>query len=374
MKWAWRIARIAGIDIRMHVTFLALLAWIAWVSYATTGTWTGVADGLLLIVLVFGIVVLHELSHALVARRFGVRTRDITLLPIGGVASLERMPEEPRQELAVAAAGPAVNFVLAGLLALIAWALGQPLAPELALGDGSPSLLVQLVWINLIIGVFNLLPAFPMDGGRILRALLGFRLSHVRATQVAAGLGQAVAIVFGIVGLFVSPLLVFIALFVWMGASGEAQVAKAKFLAHGVPVSAAMVREFEVASPDVPISVPLQRMLDGFQHDFPVVANERVVGMLGRETMLRALAATGPSTPVGEVMRGEPKVLHPSDDLDEALLQVMSGGETLPVIDARGQLVGMLGSETLSEFLAVQQSLVEREGEGAVGTSVLGRA
>lgn len=363
MKWAWRVARVAGIDVRIHVTFLALLAWIAWVSYASTGTAAGALDGVLLICVVFAIVVLHELGHALTARRFGIKTRDITLLPIGGVASLERMPDEPRQELLVAIAGPAVNFALALIFAIVAAASGLALRPDAELG--AAPLLVRLIWINLAIGLFNLLPAFPMDGGRALRALLAMRVSDIRATRIAAGLGQALALALGILGLFFNPVLVFIALFLWMGASGEARLAEAKFVAHGVPVAAAMVHELEAISPELPVAVPLRRVLETFQHDFPVIADGRVVGMLGREAMLRALAADGPEVLVREVMRADPKLVHPSDNLDDAFLQVMAAGEALPVVDDRGRLVGMLTSDSVGEFLLVREALqVRREAGG----------
>jgi Zn-dependent protease len=368
MKWAWRVARIAGIDIRIHLTFLALLVWIAWVSYSSTGTIRGAVDGVLLIVLVFGIVVLHEFGHALTARKFGIKTRDITLLPIGGVASLERMPEDPRQELLVAVAGPAVNFVLAGVFAGVAWALGDALAPSQGLEQAA--LVVRLIWINLALGVFNLIPAFPMDGGRALRALLAMRLSDVRATRIAAGLGQAMALLLGIVGLFFNPVLVFIALFLWMGASGEARMAEAKFVAHGIPVSAAMVREFEAVSGDLPVAVPLRRVLETFQQDFPVVADGRVVGMLSREGMLRALASEGPEALVGTVMRRDPEQVHPNDNLDSAFLRVMSAGEALPVVDDHGRLVGMLTSDSIGEVLLVREALKVRRERGGRGSQL----
>ncbi|PRQ09988.1 site-2 protease family protein [Enhygromyxa salina] len=372
MKWAWRIARIAGIDVRVHVTFFVLLAWIAWISYASAGTAAAALHGLLLVLLVFSIVILHELGHALTARRFGIKTRSITLLPIGGVASLERMPDDPRQELLVAIAGPAVNLGLAAILAVVAVSLGQPLALGVMLesASGSVPLLTQLVWINLALGVFNLLPAFPMDGGRVLRALLALRVSDIRATRIAAGLGQAMAVVLGITGLFVDPLLIFIALFLWMGASGEARLAEAKHAAHGVPVATAMVREFEAMSPELPVAVPLRRVLETFQHDFPVVANGRVVGMLGREAMLRALAGPGPEVPIGAVMNRDPKRVHPSDDLDDAFLQVLAQGEALPVIDGHDRLVGVLTSESVAELLLVREAMGARAARGAGGSNL----
>jgi Zn-dependent protease len=212
MSWSWRIGRIAGIDVYVHFTFLLLLAWVGVEYYLAHGSLAEALYGVAFILALFGIVVLHELGHALAARGYGIRTRDITLLPIGGVARLERMPEEPRQELVVALAGPAVNVVMAvGIY--IGMALGQGLAP---LGDVlsvEGNFVSQLFWVNVSLALFNLLPAFPMDGGRVLRALLAFRLDYVRATQVAARVGQGMALLFGFVGLFFNPFLVFIALF-----------------------------------------------------------------------------------------------------------------------------------------------------------------
>jgi Zn-dependent protease/CBS domain-containing protein len=363
MKWAWRIAKIAGIDVRVHVTFFALLAWIAWISYASTGTLGGALDGMLMVIVVFSIVVLHELGHAFMARHFGLETRDITLLPIGGLASLERMPEDPRHELLVAIAGPGVNFVLAALLAGVAALLGKPLILD-PTTEAVP-LITWLVWINLMLGVFNLIPAFPMDGGRVLRALLALRLSDLRATRIAAGLGQAMAVVFGIVGLFINPVLVLIALFLWIGAAGEARLAAAKSVAQGVPVAAAMVREFEAVSPELPVAVPLRRVLETFQHDFPVLVDDRVVGMLGRDAMLQALAAHGPEIPIGAVMRRDPEVVDPSDDLDDALAQIMTEGEALPVVDGRGRLVGVLTKQSVGDLLLVREVIRDREERGA---------
>jgi Zn-dependent protease len=221
MRWSWRVARVAGIDIHVHATFLLLLAWIGFAGYRRTGTPAGAAAGIGFVLLLFLIVVLHEYGHALTARRYGIPTRDITLLPIGGVARLERMPREPRQELVIALAGPAVNVVLALLLWLGLTLTGgagaaEPMAPadERFMGR---ALAQQLLTANVWLAGFNLIPAFPMDGGRVLRAVLAMRSGdHARATVRAASIGRAIAVVFGLVGLFVwqNPMLVFIALFV----------------------------------------------------------------------------------------------------------------------------------------------------------------
>jgi Zn-dependent protease/CBS domain-containing protein len=363
MSWSWRIATIAGIDVRIHVTFLILLLWIAWTAFALTGTLAGAIDGVVMLLLVFASVVVHEFSHALVARRFGVQTRDITLLPIGGVAALERMPERPRDELLVAVVGPAVNFALAGVCALIALALGYDLVPAGVL-EPAP-MVVRLLWVNIVLAVFNLLPAFPMDGGRALRALLAMRVGDRSATRIAAQLGQAMALLFVIIGLFFNPLLIFIAIFLWMGASGEAKMAEAKWMAHGVPIAAAMARQVESIPLDATLRVPLQRTLEGFQRDFPVIEGERVVGVLTSERMLRALATTGPDTLVRDLIEGEPQLLHANDNLEASFAQLMSEGKPVPVVDDAGRLVGLITNESLGEFLLVRSALDERNSAAA---------
>src|ERR1051326_3929441 len=190
MKWSWRIARIAGIDLYVHVTFLILAGWVAISHYLARQSAADAFTGVAFIFSLFGIVVLHELGHTLTARRFGIPTRDITLLPIGGVARLDRMPQDPKQELLVALAGPAVNVALA-ILFFCLIAMGGNLSHWTNLPFFGASFLVNLMWANIILAGFNLLPAFPMDGGRVLRAVLATRIGYVRATRIAARVGQA---------------------------------------------------------------------------------------------------------------------------------------------------------------------------------------
>src|SRR5262245_38775056 len=211
MRWSWKVAQFAGIGIFVHVTFVILLAWVGLSHFLQRHNWQDAISGLAFIVTLFGVVVLHELGHALTARRFGIRTRDITLLPIGGVGTLERMPEKPWQEILVALAGPAVNFALAAGFFVLAVILSEAVGPDDAVLVGG-RILAKLVWVNLALGVFNLLPTFPMDGGRVLRAALAMVTDDMPATQLAATIGQALALVFGFLGLFANPFLVFVAL------------------------------------------------------------------------------------------------------------------------------------------------------------------
>src|SRR5438552_9476749 len=220
MRWSIKIARIAGIDVRIHITFLLFLTWIGFTYYQVGGSAAAI-DGVLFILALFGCVLLHEFGHALAARGFGIRTPDITLLPIGGVARLERMPDKPWQELVVAIAGPLVNVVIA---AVLTFALGLHLEWEHLERVNQPgiAMLAKLASVNIGLVLFNLIPAFPMDGGRVLRALLALALPYSRATQIAAGVGQALSLVFGIVGLFANPMLILIAFFIFLGAQQEA--------------------------------------------------------------------------------------------------------------------------------------------------------
>ncbi|MEE8586774.1 MAG: site-2 protease family protein, partial [Acidobacteriota bacterium] len=238
MKWSIKLVTIAGIGVYMHLTFLLLLGWMALRFYSQGQSLTEILTGMVSVLLLFVVVVLHEFGHALTARRFGIGTRDITLLPIGGVARLERMPEDPKQELLVALAGPAVNVALAigiFLLLLFTGSLPEEVPPNIM-----QDIPLFLLVINIMLALFNMLPAFPMDGGRVLRALLAMRMEYVSATQIAAQIGQAMALLFGFAGLFASPFLIFIALFVWIAASEEAGLVQMKTAMAGMPISKAM--------------------------------------------------------------------------------------------------------------------------------------
>lgn len=350
--WSWKLGRVAGIDVYMHGTFLILLAWVAVSHYLQRHDLADAGAGVVFILALFAIVVLHELGHALAARHYGIRTRDITLLPIGGVARLERMPDDPKQELLVALAGPAVNVALAALLAGVvtptAWHDLQWVG-----GD----FLSKLLWVNVSLAVFNLIPAFPMDGGRALRALLAMRMDYVRATQIAAHIGQGLALVFGLVGLFSNPFLVFIALFVWMGAASEASAALTRSVLGGIPVSRAMITRFETLAPTDTLQRALAHVLAGFQHDFPVVEAGRVVGVLTRADLMKRLTQTGADTPVAAAMTSRFDSAEPSEMLEGVVQRLQASGcPALPVV-RDGELVGVLTMENVGEFLMAHSAL-----------------
>jgi Zn-dependent protease/CBS domain-containing protein len=351
--WSWRLGRLFGIEVRAHATFVILLGWVA-ASHLIAGHGVAMAvSGLAYVASVFAIVVLHELGHALTARRFGIATRDITLLPIGGVARLERMPSKPSEELLVAIAGPAVNVVLALLLFAALTAMGTIEDATHLTFVGGP-LLAKLMWTNIALAAFNVLPAFPMDGGRVLRALLAMRTSHVRATDIAATVGQGLALVFGLVGLFVNPFLVFIALFVWIGAQSESRLAHIHASLAGVLVSRAMVTRFAVAAPDAPVSAIVQLMIAGFQDELPVVQNSKLVGLLGRDDVLKAVLAGGADTPVGSVMRTNPSTVTESDSLEVAFDRLQSTGQRCVPVVQGGDLVGILPIDNIAYVLRMR--------------------
>ena len=358
MSWSWRIGRIAGIDVYVHFTFLLLLAWVAVSHYLPQRDLAEAMSGLVFILALFGIVVLHELGHALAARHYGISTRDITLLPIGGVARLERMPEEPKQELVVALAGPAVNVVLAAAI-YFGLMLGRgpaPLDETVRVGGG---LLNQLFYVNVSLAVFNLLPAFPMDGGRVLRALLAMRLEYVRATQIAATVGQGMAILFALAGLFSNTMLLFIALFVWLGAAQEASAVQMRSALAGIPVMRAMITRFQALRPDDPLSKAVEHVLDGFQQDFPVIDGERLVGVLTRNDLTAALGRNGPETRVADVMQRDFVTVDPRDMLHTALARLQDCNcHTLPVVH-NGQLLGVVTAENLAKVFMIDEALGE---------------
>ena len=356
MKWQWKLARIAGIDVYMHATFLLLIGWVAYSHWTEQGTWSAVFSGVLFILLLFAFVVMHEYGHALTARKFGIKTRDITLYPIGGVARLERMPEKPIEELWVALAGPAVNVVLA-LVLFVYLTLTRTFEPLTSLTVSTGSFIERLMVVNLWLVGFNLIPAFPMDGGRVLRALLGLRMDYVRATQIAANVGQAFAFIFGFIGLFSNPFLLFIALFVWMGAAQEASMVQMRYSLSGLPVTRAMMTDFQTLSPGDSLARVVGLILAGSQHDFPVVQDEHVIGILDRDTFMKTLSERGQSVPVVEVMRRDITEIDSHEMVEAALKQLqVNGSKTLPVTH-NGQLVGLVTSENITEYLMIRSAL-----------------
>ena len=359
MKWSWKIGEWAGIGVYMHATFLLLLGWVALSNWLTGRDMAAALGGVAFVLALFLCVVLHEYGHALTARRYGIKTRDITLLPIGGVARLERMPEDPKQEFWVALAGPAVNVVIAA--ALFIWLqLTNSMQPLGTLSASAGSLIERLMAVNVSLVLFNLIPAFPMDGGRVVRAFMAMRIEYTRATQLAANLGQGFAFLFGLIGLFTNPFLVFVALFVWIGAAQEASMVQMKSSLSGIPVSRAMLTNFSTVSPHDLLARVVDLILSGSQHDFPVVEDGRVTGVLTRGDLLKALQQYGQGALVGDVMRRDVRTADAFEMLETVSARLQECNcHTMPVV-RNGQLVGLVTMENIGEFLMIQAALGRR--------------
>lgn len=363
MRWSYRILRIAGTDVKVHVTFLLLLGYIGYAAYRAAPPGLGtqaVGEALAFFGGVFLCVLLHEFGHIFMARHFGVTTPDVILLPIGGVARLQRMPEEPKQELLIALAGPAVTLAIAG--GLYAWLYFQGIHPRLISWTvEGPTLIAELMQVNCFLLLFNLLPAFPMDGGRVLRALLAMRLGLPRATRIAANVGQVLAVALGLFGLSIEggTMLVLIAFFVFLGAGAEASAVETRFAGLGVRVGDMMMTRFEIIPIHARLEQAVRMLLAADQKEFPAVDNDgRVEGILTRDNLIAGLSQRGPQSTVQEAMTARVPALHPGQSFEDAVNQLKTSGvSALPVLDDSGRLVGLLSLENVAELVLVRRAL-----------------
>jgi Zn-dependent protease len=355
MKWSWKIARVAGIDIYVHATFLVLLYLVGASYYSQKGSIAAAIYGVGFILALFFCVVLHEFGHSLVARHYGIQTRNITLLPIGGVAALERLPENPHHEINVAIAGPAVNFVIAALLYLFLGFSGQTTA--LHFNDTNTSPLYNLMMVNIFLGGFNLVPAFPMDGGRILRAALSLRMSRAEATQKAVGVGQFLAVGMGLLGVLYNPFLLFIAIFIWFGASLEGSSEKLKSILDHASVRHAMLSEFHTLSPEDTLSRAVDLTLAGSQKHFPVGYRNNLFKVLYHADLIKGLQEKGEYARISEL----PLQDLQSVDINEPLAKLMEGMRGNPAqmvcVTEGEQVVGLLDLENIVEMFKFHEAL-----------------
>ena len=353
MSWSLNIGKVAGTVVRLHITFVLFLAWIFVSNYISSGA-TIAWNSLLFVVLLFLCVLLHEFGHIFTAQAFGVPTPYVTLLPIGGVAQLERIPEEPWEEFLIAIAGPAVNVVIAG--ALIAFAHANPRASAaMGIDDMQIPMVDRLAALNLFLALFNLIPAFPMDGGRVLRAALASRIGFVLATERAASIGQFTAFVLGFIGLFHNPILLFVAVFVYLAAASEAHSVALRAASRGVPVSQAMMSHFVTLQPDTPIDEAVNVLLHTSQGLFPVIdRNGSFVGILDRANILQAVKQEGPDARVAETMTAPVPTVSCRATLEQALrLMQQNSAATVGVTDAAGKLVGLVTSDTIADMMTL---------------------
>lgn len=356
MTWSFPVGVIAGTVVKIHMTFFLFLLWIGGMQWSVEGAGAALAT-VTLVVLIFACVLAHEFGHIFAARRYGIKTPEVILSPIGGIANMERIPDDPRQELIVALAGPAVNVVIAAILLLLLGANFS--AADLAnIQNPAIGLLAQVAGVNVILVLFNMLPAFPMDGGRVLRALLAMRMDYARATRIAGRIGQAAAIAFAALGLFWNPMLILIAVFVYFAASAEIEQSAAKDLAEGVRVSDAMVVVVETLPAHASLADAVDALVRTSQKEFPVLDGlGHPLGLLTREGLIAALGRReGPAPAVADAMLPEIPRVSASAPLSEGMdLLMRSGAPALFALDAQQRLVGLLTRENIGEMVMVRE-------------------
>lgn len=359
-SWSLRVGKFFGIEVFIHWTFWILIGWIFLMHWgmgdaSTQGLW-----GVLFILALFACVVLHEFGHALTARRFGVVTRDITLYPIGGISSFESMPEKPGQELLVGLAGPAVNLVIALILWIYLNASGQ--IPNLAaMSDSHDMFQIPFLWslffANIVLAIFNLIPAFPMDGGRVFRGVLSFFMDRVTATRIAAGVGQFLGIAFVFFGFFYNFWLVFIGLFVYLGAGGEAAYEQTKSALTGLTVKDALMRRFTLLKPNDPLGQAVAALIDSQETEFVIAEADEPVGVLTRNEIIKGLSERGKDGPVSAFMNRNFLVVNPEMKLADFFQKVLEKGQAVAVVMSGKSLLGLIDRDNVEERLLIQEAL-----------------
>lgn len=353
MRWSFTLGTFKGTAVRIHITLLLFLAWIGMAAFQRAGA-EAAGQSVLFISAIFLCVVLHEFGHILTARQFGIVSPEVTLLPIGGVADMESMPQKPYQELLIAIAGPAVNIAIAAALMMVSGAFNFGDAAQIS--DPSISIFERLAATNIFLAVFNLIPAFPMDGGRVLRAALAMWLGQAKATRIAAQIGQGFAFFLGFAGLFGHPMLIFIAIFVYMAAAGEAQMTSMAEAARGLPAVDAMETRIAAIGRGATVSEAIEILLATSQDDFPVVdASGRLTSLLSRAEIVEALRTSDPDAPIAPFAHRKISTIGDHENIDAAL-HFLNAGEPVGVVDPNGRLLGLLTRQSLAEIMMIRDA------------------
>jgi Zn-dependent protease/CBS domain-containing protein len=361
MKYSLSLGRIAGIQIFVHWTFLILIGWIVYINLKQGMGTVDIFWSVLFILTLFACVTFHELGHALAAKRYNIKTRNITLLPIGGLAQLESIPEKPKEELVVALAGPLVNIMIAVFLYPFV-KLSPNVIEEMDLSRLSHhNFLFSLMVVNVWLAVFNMIPAFPMDGGRVFRALLSFKFDRHIATRIAASVGQLLAVGFVFIGFFINPFLVFIGIFIFLGAQAEAQFAEAKSLLKGYTVANALMRDVPLLRPDDTIEHSSDELLATQNRNFIVADETGVVGTLNRDEIIKALREGKAKNSVAEAMSRDFMKLDIQTPLEDAWTKMQTNKKSAAPVFSAGQLIGMMDTENVAEFLMISEALRKNE-------------
>ena len=362
MKGSFKLGNIAGIGVFIHWTFSILIAYIIFSSYRAGQNAEQIIWMLIFVLSIFVTVFLHELGHALAAKKYNIKTKDITLLPIGGLARLESIPEKPKEELVVAIAGPAVNIGLAILTGLfIAIPDAKDLTIQLTGGINSGNFFLNFFIVNIWLALFNMIPAFPMDGGRVLRALLAMKFERHIATNIAARIGQFLAIGFVFVGFFSNPFLVFIGLFIFLGAQAEAQYTQAKSMLAGYKVKDVLMKEYKTIDASATVKAAVEMLLNGQCKNFLVTENNNPVGTLNRDEIIKILSEQGENEIIHNVMNKSLVFLNPESPLENAYQQAQQHKSTLMPVVVNNQLIGTLDTDNILEFIMVKDAQGKRK-------------
>lgn len=369
MNWSFRALSVAGIPIRIHITFFLILFLGAYQWGSVTGTWNGAAFGFALMALLFICVTLHELGHSLVARAYGIPVRQITLLPLGGIAQITQNPEKPFHELLIALAGPLVNVAIALLLLA---ALGFSIGPVLLTGHGmlpaelsqTPSLSTALLWLlaaNVSLAFFNLIPAFPLDGGRVLRALIAMFTGFPSATRLAAAIGQFIAIVLGLYGVLTGHyILALVAVFIFFGAGQETAEAEAKTVLTTLRVGDTYNKHALTLTVGDRVSRVVDYILTSYQPDFAVLQGSNLIGIVTRDDVMKALHHIATETFVTEIMERQFLKVEAGRSLEDVRRAMSERGSRIAAVYDGPNYLGLISIEDIAEAFAVQ-TFVERQ-------------
>jgi Zn-dependent protease/CBS domain-containing protein len=358
MPWSLTIGRVGETVVRLHVTMLVLFGWYAWNGYRTAGM-SAALEEVVFLALLFLSVLLHEFGHIFAARHYRIGTPEVILTPIGGLARIAKMPDRPREELVIALAGPLVTLLIAAAL----WGGLSLSGADPFIGRprfvGDVPLWTALLWTNLFLLLFNLLPAFPMDGGRVLRALLAGRMGLVRGTRIAARVGQVVAVGFGILGLQGNPMLLLIAAFVFLGAQAEYDAVASRDLAGDLTATRLAVTDVRAIPPELSFEATIGLLTSSDQRAFPVLDETgTLLGLATRDDLLRGVALHGLAAPVSYAMvpPSESGVVLAHVPYETAAAQLFGGRrEALPVVTEDGRFVGLLTRDNVTDVLLVQR-------------------
>lgn len=356
MKYSLRLGRISGIKIEIHWTFLILIAWVIFTSLRTNTESQQIMWSVLLILAVFVCVILHELGHALAAKKFNIKTTSITLLPIGGLAQMEQIPEKPKEELVIAFAGPAVNLVIVALLYPMTGISSSSELQELNSKIDPGNFITVLMIVNFWLAIFNLIPAFPMDGGRVFRALLSFKLGHVRATQIAASVGQVLGIFFIFFGFFYNPFLTFIGIFIYLGAGSESVYTQTRSMLQGFTVKDVVMHEVPCIDKNASLKEAVYQLLNSQNKNFVVTDAGKPVGTLNRDQIIKALHEQNDKILVDQIKDNALTYFPTEAPLDKIWREMQKRKQHVILVADNGKLEGIVDDENLAEFILIHSS------------------